>query len=202
MAVSSPPDDGTLIRYVQTGTPNEAMAGLEQLYHRHSSRLFTHLKKKGLTRDEQNEIANETWRRGIEKIKQFEYRGVDLFPWLQKIADFVTLEHCKKRFLGHPLDESEMDKDLTFKDLSPGPVEQLSREEIKKAIGEILPEASPNYRQVIEALFFADFDPAEIVELYEWSEQKVYTTTYRALKWVEKRLLSQYGIDIIKDWLA
>lgn len=202
MTESNPPDDGTLLKYVQTGMPSEASAALEQLFWRHSSNLFTHLKKKGLTRDEQEDIGNETWSRGLEKIKRFEYRGVDLFPWLRKIADLVTLEHYKKRFLGDSLEESAMDKDLAFKDPSPGPVEQLSREEIKKAIREVLHEAPPNYREIIEALFFADLDRAEIAELYEWSDQKVYTITYRALKWLEKRLLNQYGIDIIKDWLA
>src|SRR2546423_196219 len=97
--------DGDLIHRIKTGTAAEAGKAFEQLVVRHHPHLILDLKSRGFTAGEQEEIASEVWARAWRKIGRFEVRGVDLFPWLQKIAQLVTLERFRERYRGEPLDE-------------------------------------------------------------------------------------------------
>lgn len=202
MAADEFQDDGSLIQRIQTGTPAEAAEAFEQLVARHASHLFVHLRSKGLAQHKQEDIANETWLRAWRKISQFRYKGVNLFPWLRKIADFVTKEYFRSRYLEEPLEEnSGSEGDLALCDPETLVVQQLSREEIRGAIEQVLQDARQDYRDLIDAKFLG-FEPVEIGQLYGWSRSKVDTTTHRAFAWLRQRLLERYGPEIIRDWLA
>jgi len=197
------PDEGTLIRMVQTGSRGEAEAAFEQLVARHGSHLFVHLRAKGLTTHEQEDIASETWLRAYRKIGQFRYKGVDLFPWLRRIADLVTKEYSRTRYLGEPLeDDSGTEEALAAQDPAPLVVRQLTQDELQKAFADALQEAPADYRDLINAKFFVGFNASEIGEYYGWSMPKVYTTSHRAIAWLRQKLLERYGQDVIRDWLA
>lgn len=203
MTVPDLPDDSTLIRLVQTGSRAEAEAAFEQLVARHGSHLLVHLRCKGLTTYEQEEIASETWLRAFKKIGQFRYKGIDLFPWLRKIADLVTLEYSRTRYLGEPLEEdSGTEEALSHQDPGPSVVRQLTQDEVRKAVEDALKEAPQDYRDVINAKFYVGFEPSEIAEYYGWSMSKVYTTSHRAIAWLRQKLRERYGQDIIGDWLT
>lgn len=200
-----PFDDARLIGLVQKGTKAEARAAFGQLVVRHHSHLLVHLRCKGLTPNEQEEVASETWFRALGKVSRFEYRGIDLFPWLRKIADFVIMEHNRAIYRSRRLEEPLEDIDgeeKDFQDPSPTLYQQLSREEIRTAIEKILQDAPLDYRDLIIARFSIGLEPKEIAERYGWSMSKVYTTTNRAFTWLKRRLLERYGPDVIKDWLS
>ena len=199
-------DDARLIRLVQKGTKAKARAAFEQLVVRHHSRLSVHLRCKGLTSHEQEEVADETWFRAFKKISQFKYRGIDLFPWLRKIADFVVKEHNRAIYRSRDLEEPLEDVDgevKPFPHTGPTLYQQLSREEIREALEEILRDApTPDYQDLITAKLSIGLEPAEIGEHYGWSMSKVYTTTHRAFAWLKQKLLERYGPDAVKDWLS
>lgn len=201
-----PFDDARLIRLVQKGTKVEARAAFEQLVVRHQSHLLVHLRCKGLTSHEQEVVASETWFRALGKISHFKYRGIDLFPWLSKIADFVTKEHNRTKYRSQRLEEPLEDADgeeKAFQDPAPTIYQQLGREEIRRALEEILQVApSTDYQDLITAKLSIGLEPNEIGELYGWSMSKVYTTTHRAFAWLKQKLLERYGPDAIKDWFS
>ena len=198
-------DDAHLIRLVQKETKAEARAAFGELVARHHSHLMLHLRCKGLTSHEQDEVASDTWLRVLEKIKRFEYRGIDLFPWLRRIADFVTKEHNRAKYRSQHLEEPLEDADgeeKDFQDPAPTLYQQLSREEIRKAIEEILQDAPLTHRDLIIARFSIGLEPKEIAERYGWSMSKVYTTTNRAFTRLKEKLLERYGLDAIRDWFS
>jgi DNA-directed RNA polymerase specialized sigma24 family protein len=132
VAADIPSDDASLVRTLQTGTPQEVEKAFSELYLRHSSRLFRHLQKKGLASEEQDDVAQETWLRAFQKIGQFEDRGVDLYPWLRTIADNVALEHFRSRLnqmrggqLGETSDISEDARGRSIPHDSPSALEIL-----------------------------------------------------------------------------
>lgn len=201
------PNESDLIHKIQSGTPEEAEVAFRELFWRHSSHLFFYLQSKGLTGSEQQEVAHETWCRTVKKLQKFEYRGVDLFPWLRKTADFVTLERFRAKFKlanrEEPLgEENHFEAASVVRDAKQQVLNSLTREEIRKAIWEILQEAPEDYRSLINAKFSMDLTPKQIAAFYKWSMPKFYTTTNRALQWLKKRFLARFGSEIIKDWLA
>lgn len=204
-ASDSEPDgalDGDLIDLIKTGTQAQAATAFEQLVARHSSRLFLELRQKGLTSDEQREIANEVWCRAWERIKRFQYRGVDIFPWLSKMANLVTLERFRHRYLGAPLEEGgELEEATALSSHEQAVIERLTREEFRQAVNDVSREAPADYRDIITARFSMELTNDEIEELYGWSKRKVYLTAFRAVAWLKKRMEARYGPSI-RDWLS
>lgn len=200
MTTDLPSDDASLIRSLQTGTPEEANEAFSHLVLRHTSRLFMHLSKKGLASDEQQDVAQETWIRVWRKICQFEDRGIELFSWVRKIADNVAREHFRAKFfreqrepLGEATDIAESDHILSVRHDSPSAYEILTVHEFREVAQQLLEEARKDYKEVIEARYFVELSPDEIAELYGWSRAKVYTTHYRAIGWLKVRLQERYG---------
>jgi RNA polymerase sigma factor (sigma-70 family) len=196
--------EASLIHDIQSGTPEQAATAFEELVKRHGSRLFLHLSAKGLTKHEQEDVASETWGRACRLIGHYQYRGVSFFAWLRAIADRVAKEYCKRRYVGESLEASEQDVAAPPSDDDPEPatLDRLTDEERMAVVREGLAEAPDDYRAVIEALFFDEFTTKEVMELYEWSQSKVYTTKFRALARLKQRLLDRYGTDTIQDWLS
>ena len=105
-------DEARLVHEVQTGSPEQASATFEDLVMRNGSRLFLHLSHRGVTCQELEDLANETWARACRLIGKYEYRGISFFAWLQAIADRVALEHfrtLKRRYVETSLEDDDQD---------------------------------------------------------------------------------------------
>lgn len=206
MTPDLPPDDASLIRNVQTGTPAEAEEAFRQLVLRHSSRLFMHLRKTGLASDEQKDVASETWFRVWQKISNFQDRGIDIFSWIRKIADYVSKEHFRSKItrdnheqLGEFTDGFESEQISSLHDKDPPAYEVLSIIEFREVAQQLLENAPKEYKEIIEARYFVDLTPDEIGLLYGWSRSKVDTTHFRAIAWLKARFQERYGTQ---DWIG
>lgn len=202
-----PPEDtyseAALIRDIQSGTPEQAATAFEELVKHHGSRLLLHLASKGLTSHEQDDVGNETWERAVRLIGRYEYRGVSFFAWLRAIADRVAQEYFRRRYLGQSLEATDQTIAApSGDDPEPATLDRLTHQERMAAVRDALGEAPEDYRAIIEAIFFDGFTTKEIMELYEWSQSKVYTTKFRALAWLKGHLLDRHGTDSIQDWLS
>jgi RNA polymerase sigma factor (sigma-70 family) len=205
MGKNDPLSEEALIEIAQTGSRHEAAAAWEQLLLRHSSHLFASLACRGFVSVEQQDIASETWLRAWRKISQYKYnREIGFFPWLRAISDFVIKEHFKKQYR-NPLSGAE-DVEIQEETLSDGRtfelnlMERLNQAEFRKAVEEILVQAPMDYKKLIEARFFCGFEPQEIAELCDWSTNKVYITTYRAIDWLRRTLIERFGTEGPEIW--
>ena len=112
-------------------------------------------------------------------------------------------EHLRRRYTGEPLeDDGEPQEAQALQDPGAPVIEQLSRDEFRRAIQDLLPEAPSDYQDLITAKFVMELQPEEIAQVLGWSMNKVYVTTFRALDWLKRRLRERYGPDVIRDWLA
>ena len=195
--------EASLIRDIQSGTPDQSAAAFEELVKRYASKLFLHLSSKGLAVVEQEDVANETWARAYQLIGRYEYRGVSVFAWLRAIADRVAKEYFRRRYLGESLEVKGRDVVApSGNDPEPATLDRLTHEERMAAVKDALTAAPEDYRAIIEAVFFDKFTTEDVMELYEWSQRKVYTTKFRALAWLKNHLLDRYGTDTILDLLS
>jgi RNA polymerase sigma factor (sigma-70 family) len=205
MEKNDPLSEERLIEIAQTGSRREAEAAWEQLSMRHSSHLFAYLARRGFVSGEQQDIASETWLRAWRKIGPYKYdRQIGFFPWLRTISDFVIKEHFRRQYR-NPLCGAE-DVEVQEGTLSDGRaferklVRRLNQAEFRKAVEEILPQAPADYQKLIEAKFLCGFEPQEIAELYGWTTNKVYVTTFRAVDWLRCTLSERLGTEGPENW--
>lgn len=198
-----PADEASLIRSIQSGTAGEAADAFEVLFRLYNPRLLRYLANKRLSPQEGEEAADDAWMRAWRRIGSYQYRGISFFSWLRRIADFVTLERFKHRYLGLSLEELEEQRGVPVpdEDAESEPLRELTRQEIAQAIDAALQEAPEDYRLVVEATFLEELTTEEIMELYEWSKSKVYTTKFRAISWLRTHLSERYGQSAVDAWL-
>jgi RNA polymerase sigma-70 factor, ECF subfamily len=207
MKIDQPPDDGKLVEVIQTGSPIEAEAAIEQLIARHGSRLFGYLVSRGLVKEEREEIANETWHRALRRMSQLRYRNdVGFFPWLRGIAKNVVREHFRSKYLRQPVNVEITDAEIEAlsdnQEFEHAIMRNLNDAEFRKLIEEMLPEASQDYRELINAKFFCGFSVEEIAKLQGWPPNKVHLTTYRAVHWLKEKLVERHGSDAAGRWFV
>ena len=197
MDKTDPLGEETLVRIAQTASRRDAEGAWEQLLLLHSSHLFAHLAGRGFVSAEQQDIASETWLRAWRKLPQYKYDPqVGFFPWLRAISDFVGKEHIRKQCT-NPLAGAD-DVEAAEETLSDARafelnlLEWITQAEYRKAIEEVLPQAPEDYHKLIEAMF-CGFQPQEIAELHDWSTNKVYSTTFRAIEWLRRTLGERFG---------
>ena len=99
-------DEEGLLRRVQFSDAGAAATAYETLVRHFNPRLLRYLAGKGLTSEERQDIAAETWLRAWRLIAAYQYRGIGLFPWLRRIADHVRQELFRHRYLGISLEET------------------------------------------------------------------------------------------------
>ena len=206
MNIPNFPNEADLIAKVQSGNEPESQAAFEELYRRHSSHLLFHLRSKGLTPEEQQEVERETWFRAVKKISKFKYKGVDLFPWICKIAGYVIKERFKikrrSKEREEPLEDRHAEEVPVPQNSKSSTLQTLTEEEIREAVSKVLSDAPEDFRDLITGKFFIRLSTKDFTELYGWSESKVYVTAFRALKWLKEKFLERYGPEVIKDWLS
>jgi RNA polymerase sigma factor (sigma-70 family) len=204
MDKSDPLSEEMLIKIVQTGSRQDAGVAWEQLLLLHSSHLFAHLAFRGFVSAEQQDIASETWLRAWRKILQYKYDPqIGFFPWLRAISDFVCMEHMRSQ-CRNPLARAD-DLEAGEQTLSDGRafeldlIERITQTESRKAIEEVLPQAPEDYQKLIEAKLLCGLEPQEVAELYGWSTNRVYSTTFRAIDWLRRTLGKRFGTGGLKN---
>lgn len=195
-------DDATLVRRIQLGGHDEELAAFEALVRQYGEKLLRSLAAKGLSSEECQDVASETWLRAWRGIARFEYRGISVFSWLIQIARNVSHELFRRRYLGLPLEDNAADVDVAYQedDTATLVVGRLDRQEFSEAVHAVLQEAPEDFRLMIEAQFVAEFSTEEVMELFNWSRSKVYTTKHRALHWLKDRLLRRHEPATVAAW--
>lgn len=174
-------DEAQLAAQIREGSTLARCEAFEELLRRHGDRLQRFLAWKGFSQEEREDVAAEAWMRVWRGLDRYEYRAeVGFFPWLRKFADNVALEFNRKRYLSHGSDvlTPDIEDVAATAAVTDEPMVRLTREEVRKTIEDILRADVPNddWRIVIEAHLVDGWKTDEIMELYGWSQSKVYVT--------------------------
>ena len=199
-------DESSLARQIREGNRQARGEAFEELFRRHGRRLQHYLAWKGLSHHEREDVAAEAWTRAWRGLDRYEYRDeIGFLPWLRKFADNIILEFTRKRYLscGSDAANAELEDVIADASTSEAAIVHLTQAEVQQAIADSL-DVVPNddWRIVIEAHLVDGWQTNEIMELYDWSQSKVYVTKYRAFQWLKDHLLETIGPTDVEAWLG
>jgi RNA polymerase sigma-70 factor (ECF subfamily) len=128
------------------------------------------------------DVVSETFRRALENIGRYEWRGVPFSAWLYRIASSVIA--ARYRHAPHaPLDDAgEMQDD------DPGPEETLLVGERKRELLAAVAALPPEQQQVVILRYGQDLRNREIADIMDRSEGAVKQLLHRAMAGLQRRL--------------
>ena len=159
-------DDLALVRAIRHGDE----AAIAEFYQRFAPGLSAYLRLKVQTPADIEDILAETMTAAVKAILRFQGHS-KVFTWLCRIAEFKMVDHYRR--LGKsqwvPLDEAVVASAFDPRDL-----------ETNLVICQVLLGLRHEYRQVLEAKYFAGFSTREIAARLKKSEKAVEATLNRA----------------------
>ncbi|WP_233711272.1 RNA polymerase sigma factor [Lederbergia citrisecunda] len=129
------------------------------------------------------DLTQETFVKAYVKIQSYN-RSSSPKTWLYSIAHNVTIDHIRKQ---RPI--------MLFKEVFPNrrdedplPDDAIVIKENAKELYAVLGELKTSYREIIILRKINEFSIDETSEILQWSESKVKSTLFRAMKALEKKV--------------
>ena len=140
-----------------------------ELYDRYFHRVWAYVIRRARNRAEAEDVTSEVFRRALQNLGNYEWRGVPLLAWLFRIASNTLASHREKlaRETGDPPPEVA------------GPDPDLERRAMLFQLVERLPETQ---RRVIELRYIEEQSLLEIAGALGKSEGAVKQLQRRALE--------------------
>jgi RNA polymerase sigma-70 factor, ECF subfamily len=133
------------------------------------------------TRDQVDDLAQETWLRVLERGRS--YDGESRFePWLFAIARNLAIDHTRKRRV-LSLDSNDDNERVSFSPVSSAasPFEQAARTEDAQHLAHSLQMLQPVYREALVLRFQEELSLQEISHVVGASVSTVSSRIYRGL---------------------
>lgn len=160
---------------------------LYEEYHAHIFRFLIYLTR---DRDLAEDLVHEVYVRVLRSFDGFEGNSSEK-TWLFSIAKNVAIDHFRKTAVRnkHAFDKFDWEKsELISTNVLPD--ETVLMNEAMKQLFEVLDTCTGDQKMVIHMRFINDLSIAESAEALGWSEGKVKTTQHRAIKSLQKKLVT------------
>jgi len=169
------PDEQALVEAAQAD-PARFLA----LYDRHFHRVWAYLIRRTANRAEAEDLTSEVFRRALENLRGFEWRGKPFAAWLLRIAANALAHRWEKagREAGDPPDEAA------------GPDADLEQRAMLFQAVERLPDVQ---RRVIELRYVEDRSLLEVAAALGKTEGAVKQLQKRALERLRAELEASHG---------
>jgi RNA polymerase sigma-70 factor (ECF subfamily) len=140
-----------------------------ELYDRYFHRVWAFVVRRSRNRAEAEDVTSEVFRRALENLGGYEWRGVPFFPWLLRIAANLLANRWQKtgKESGDPPPETA------------GPDVDLERRAMLFQLVDRLPETQ---RRVIELRYMEERSLLEIASALDKTEGAVKQLQRRALE--------------------
>lgn len=181
----------TLIQTEQSLSANAAIAAglrrhdpdlVEQLIELYQHRLFRYLLFLTGSRDQAQDLFQETWLRVLERGSQ--YHGRARFDtWLFAIARNLMLDQTRKRVMLSLDEATDPDKDrpLEIAGSTPSPFDHFQSQEQAARVGHALLALHPLYREVLVLRFHEEMSLEEIAQVSSAPLSTVKSRLYRGM---------------------
>jgi RNA polymerase sigma-70 factor (ECF subfamily) len=181
----------TLTQSAQAQTANAEIAArlqrhdpdlLEQLIELYQHRLFRYLLFLTGSRDQSQDLFQETWLRVLERGSQYSGRA-RFDTWMFAIARNLMLDQARKRGT-ISLDEAmdpENARPLELAGDAPSPFDHFHSQEQAARVGQALLELDPLYREVLVLRFHEEMSLEEIAEVSRAPLSTVKSRLYRGM---------------------
>jgi RNA polymerase sigma-70 factor (ECF subfamily) len=196
---SLPPDlekasDEESLQLIKDGTESQCIEAFSALYNRYYRDVWRFIRSKAPNENEAKDIFGEVWLVVIEKISEFEWRGVPIKAWLFEIAERQVRASSRKRKEERekiiPLEEERHAEALRFIDevlrrgeasLHTDPSSEVRRE-ADKLLHEALSGLGPKSHKIIVLSYYKGKNSTEIAEILGMKPGAVRVAKKRALE--------------------
>ena len=151
-----------------------------ELYELHFERVYAFIGRRVQNRAEVQDLTSEVFRKALEGIERFEWRGVPFAAWLYRIATNAISDHRRKsaREAGSP--------DLEDK---PAPNSaSIDTIENRAALYRLVKDLPADQRRVIEMRFADEKGIREIAQALGRTEGAVKQLQFRAIQGLRERM--------------
>lgn len=156
-----------------------------ELYEIHFERVYAFIGRRVHDRATVQDLTSEVFRRALENLDRFEWRGVPFAAWLFRIASNAISNHrqrAAKEICNADLDEKAAPR-----------TPSVSTIENRAALYRLVRELSPEQQRVIELRFADEKSIREIAEELGRSEGAVKQLQFRAIQNLRERMGGKNG---------
>ncbi|KOS69270.1 RNA polymerase sigma factor SigX [Lysinibacillus contaminans] len=161
---------------------------LYDAYHQDVFQFLIYLVKNRMLAED---LSHEVYVRVLRSYDQFTGKSSEK-TWLFAIAKNVAIDHFRKQTVRqkHSLDYFDWETEQ-LRSSTPSPEESLLLSDEFLQLEAALENCTGDQKMVIVMRFFQELSIMETAQILDWTEAKVKTTQYRAIKVLRERLQNE-----------
>lgn len=165
-----------------------------ELVTRYETKVYSLALKMLRNPEDAEDVLQDTFLRAYRGIKSFQ--GNSTFStWIYRITANSALMRLRKKQLPTVSidDANERDAPINIADWTPGPVERLMSDEMRKAMEDAIDTLPPEFRQVFILRDVEELSNAEVADVLDLSVAAVKSRLHRARLKVRNRLAHYFN---------
>lgn len=161
-------------------------AAFARLYDHYFDRIYNYAYYRMHNHEAAEDVAAETFKRALEGIGRFEWKGIPFSAWLYRVAGNVIAMHYRKHVPEDPIEDHE----FTAPD-DEGPEYLMERVENVDMLRRLMSHLTEEQRQAVVLKFGQGLRNGEIAEVMDRSEGAVKLLLHRGLRAMQKRMTQE-----------
>ncbi|MCM3363789.1 RNA polymerase sigma factor [Niallia sp. MER TA 168] len=167
------------------------MGSIDELYRQYNQELVHFLIYLGVKKEEAEDLVQEVFIRVLKTKCSFKGESSER-TWLYTIAKNIAIDHFRKQKNSYSFD---CQIPIHIKDEQALPEEIALYKEQLDWLNHLLKCCTVDQKKVIYCRYLKDMSIVETALNLGWSESKVKTTQHRALKLLQRSLVSSKNVD-------
>ncbi len=167
------------------------MGSIDELYRQYNQELIHFLIYLGVKKEEAEDLVQEVFIRVLKTKCSFKGESSER-TWLYTIAKNIAIDHFRKQKNSYSFD---CEIPIHIKDEQALPEEIALHKEQLDWLNHLLKCCTVDQKKVIYCRYLKDMSIVETALNLGWSESKVKTTQHRALKLLQRSLVSSKNVD-------
>lgn len=157
---------------------------IEDLYHEYSKQIYRYIFMMIADHQQAKDLMHDTFVKAFRYIESLE-RKTSEKNWLYQIARSVTIDHIRK------MKPIQFIKKLRLKSTSNIPEKIVELGEKERQLYQAMRRLKHTYQEVIILRKIDEFTIEETAGILNWSQSKVKTTLFRALKALKEEMIKE-----------
>ncbi|HEV8513942.1 MAG TPA: sigma-70 family RNA polymerase sigma factor [Cyclobacteriaceae bacterium] len=157
------------------------------LYEKYFKRIFLFVYHRVEDRDMAADLTSQIFLKVMQRIHQYQSRGLPFSSWLYRIAVNECTDYFRKAKRSKVVYVEEVSFHHLFDEMFP----EDPRDELEKKLHIVLQQLKPNELQIIELRYFEEMPFKMVAEILNISEVNAKVRTYRALDKMKRIFLKQ-----------
>jgi len=156
------------------------------LYEKYFKRIFLFIYHRVEDRSEASDLASQVFLKAMQRLHQYQSRGLPFSAWLYRIA----VNECTDFFRKNKRAKVVYVEDISFNHLYEEMFPDDINVELEKKLHLVLRQLNEREMQIIELRFFEGLPYKMVADILETTENNVKAKTYRILEKMKKIFLN------------